>query len=145
MDRIVHGVARVWHDWVTFTFTFRLVIAFLPRSKHLLTSWPQSPSAVILEPKKIKSVTAAIVSPSICHEVMGLDSMISVFECRVSSQLFHSPLPLSSRGSLVLLLFLPRGWCHLHIWDYWYFSWQSWFQLVLHPAWDFSWYTLHRS
>ena len=46
----------------------RLVMAFLPRSKHLLTSWLQSPSAVILEPKKIKSVT---VSPSICHEVMG--------------------------------------------------------------------------
>ena len=51
---------------------FRLVIAFLPRSKHLLISWLQSPSAVILEPKKIKSVT---VSPSICHEVMGLDAM----------------------------------------------------------------------
>ena len=50
----------------------RLVIAFLPRSKHLLMSWLQSPSAVILEPKKIKSVTVSIVSPSICHEVMGL-------------------------------------------------------------------------
>ena len=49
----------------------RLVIAFLPRSKHLLISWLQSPSAVILEPKKIKSVTVSIVSPSICHEVMG--------------------------------------------------------------------------
>ena len=49
----------------------RLVIAFLPRSKHLLISWLQSPSAVILEPKKIKSVTDSIVSPSICHEVMA--------------------------------------------------------------------------
>ena len=49
----------------------RLVIAFLPRSKHLLISWLQSPSAVILEPKKIKSVTNSIVSPSICHEVMA--------------------------------------------------------------------------
>ena len=48
----------------------RLVIAFLPRSKHLLISWPHSPSAVILEPKKIKSVSVSIVSPSICHEVM---------------------------------------------------------------------------
>ena len=57
----------------------RLVIASLPRSKHLLTSWPQSPSVVILEPKKMKSVTASIVSPSICHEVMGLDAMILVF------------------------------------------------------------------
>ena len=55
------------------------VIAFLPRSKHLLISWLQSPSAVILEPKKIKFVTISIVSPSICHEVMGLDAMILVF------------------------------------------------------------------
>ena len=57
----------------------RLVIAFLPRSKCLLISWLKSPSAVILEPKKIKSVTVSIVSPSICHEVMGLDAMILVF------------------------------------------------------------------
>ena len=57
----------------------RLVIAFLPRSKGLLISWLQSPSAVILEPKKIKSLTVSIVSPSICHEVMGLDAMMSVF------------------------------------------------------------------
>ena len=57
----------------------RLVIAFLPRSKHLLISWLSSPSAVILEPKKIKSVTVSIVSPSICHEVMGRDAMILVF------------------------------------------------------------------
>ena len=55
------------------------VIAFLPRSKHLLISWLQSPSAVILEPKKIKSVTVSIASPSICHEVMGPDAMIFVF------------------------------------------------------------------
>ena len=52
----------------------RLVIAFLPRSKHLLISWLQSPSAVILEPKKIKSVTVSIVSPFTGHEVMGLDA-----------------------------------------------------------------------
>ena len=57
----------------------RLVIAFLPRSKRLLISWLQSPSAVILEPKKVKSVTVSTVSPSICHEVMGLDAMILVF------------------------------------------------------------------
>ena len=57
----------------------RLVIVFLPRSKHLLISWLQSPSAVILEPKKIKSVTVLIVSPSICHEVMGRDAIILVF------------------------------------------------------------------
>ena len=59
-----------------FNMLSRLVIAFLPRSKRLLILWPQSPSAVILEPPKIKSVTVSIVSPSICHEVMGLDAMI---------------------------------------------------------------------
>ena len=57
----------------------RFVIAFLPRSKHLLILWLQSPSAVILEPLKIKSVMVSIVSPSICHEVMGPDVMILVF------------------------------------------------------------------
>ena len=57
----------------------RLVITFLPRSKHLLISWLQSPFAVILEPSKIKSATVSTVSPSICHEVMGLDAMIFVF------------------------------------------------------------------
>ena len=59
----------------------RLVITFLPRSKHLLLSWLQSPSAVILEPRKIKSATVSTVSPSICHEVMGPDAVIFVFEC----------------------------------------------------------------
>ena len=61
----------------------RLVIAFLPRSKCLLISWLQSPSAVIWEPRKIKSATVSIVSPPICHEVMGPDAMILVFfpEC----------------------------------------------------------------
>ena len=57
----------------------RLVIAFLPRSKHLLISWLQSPSAVILEPKKIKYLTVSIVSPSICHEVMEQYVMILAF------------------------------------------------------------------
>ena len=62
-----------------FNMLSRLVIAFLPRSKHLLISWLQSPSAVILEPKKIRSVTVSIVSPSICHEVMRPDAMVLVF------------------------------------------------------------------
>ena len=57
----------------------RLVIVFLPKSKSLSISWLQSPSAVILEPKKKKSVTVSIVFPSICHEVMGPDAMILVF------------------------------------------------------------------
>ena len=61
-----------------FNMLFRLIIAFLPRSKHVLISWLQSPSAVIWEPKKIKSVTVSSVSPSICHEVMGPGAMIFV-------------------------------------------------------------------
>ena len=57
----------------------RLVITFIPRSKCLLISWLQSPSVVILEPPKIKPLTVSIVSPIICHEVMGTDAMILVF------------------------------------------------------------------
>ena len=57
----------------------RFVIVFLPRSKRFLISWLQSSPAVILEPKKVKSLTVSIVSPSICHEVMGLDAIISIF------------------------------------------------------------------
>ena len=62
-----------------FNMLSRLVMTFLPRNKCLLNSWSQSPSAVILEPKKIKSLTVSIVSASICHEVMGPDAMIFVF------------------------------------------------------------------
>ena len=62
-----------------FNMLSRLVIAFLPRSKRLLISWLQSPSAVILEPPKIKAVTISIVSPTICHEVMEPDAMILAF------------------------------------------------------------------
>ena len=107
-----------------FNILSRLVIAFLKRSKCLLISWLQSPSAVILEPKKIKTVTISIVSPSTCHEVMRPDAMILVFWMLSLKPAFHSPLSLSSRGSLVPLYLLPYGWCHLHIWGYWYLSWQ---------------------
>ena len=62
-----------------FNMLSRLVITFLPRSKRLLISWLQSPSIVILEPRKIKSETVSSVSPSISHEVMGPDAMIFVF------------------------------------------------------------------
>ena len=77
-----------------FKMLSRFVIAFLPRSKYLLISWLQSPSAVIFEPKKIKSVTVFIVSPSICHEVMGLDTMILHFWILNFKPAFHSPLSL---------------------------------------------------
>ena len=62
-----------------FNMLFRLAITFLSRSKHLLISWLQSPSSVILEPPKVKSATVSTVSPSICYEMMGLDAKILVF------------------------------------------------------------------
>ena len=101
----------------------RLIIDFLPRSKHLLITWLQSQSAVNLEPKKIKSLTVSIVSPPICHEVMGLDAMILVF-CMLSfkptfslssftfiKRLFSSSslsaIRVVSSAYLRLLIFLP--------------------------------------
>ena len=82
-----------------FSMLSRLVITFLPRSKCLFISWLQSPSAVILEPPKIKSVS--IVSPSIFYEVMGPDAVILVFWMLGFKPTFHCPLSLSSRGSLI--------------------------------------------
>ena len=137
---------RVRHNWSDLAAAAaRLVILFLPRIKHLLISWLQSPFAVILEPKKIKSVTVSIVSPSICHEVMGPDAMILVFW----------RLSFKPASSLLTFTFIKRlfsssslsaiRWCYLHIWVYWYFSQQSLFQLVFHPALYFTWCSLHIS
>ena len=64
-----------------FNMLSSFIIAFLPRSKRLLIFWLQLPSAAILEPKKIKSVTVSTFSPSLCHEVIGPDAEILVFEC----------------------------------------------------------------
>ena len=127
---------------VLFNTLSRFIIAFLPRSKHLLISWLRSPSANILEPKKIKSVTVFHLFAMKWWDQMPRSYF---FECWVLSQLFHSPLSSSSKGSLVPLCFLPLGWCHLLIWDCWYFSWQSWLQLVFHPAWCFIRCTQHKS
>ena len=88
-----------------FNMLSRLVIAFLPRSKHLLISCLQSPCAVILEPKQIKHDTVSIVSPSISHEVMGPDATILLFWMLDFKPTFS--LSLSLKGSLVLLCFLP--------------------------------------
>ena len=123
----------------------RFVTAFLPRSKCLLISRLQSPSAVILELKKIKSVIASTFSPSICHEVMGpgchnLSFLMLSFKPAFSL----SPFTLI-KGSLVSPHFLALEWCYLHIWGCWYFSWKSWFQLIVHPAQHFTWCTLYRS
>ena len=81
-----------------FNMLSMLVITFLSSSKHLLILWRQSPSAVILEPQKIKSDTVSTVSPSICHEVMGPDAMILVFSMLSFKPTFHSPLSLSSEA-----------------------------------------------
>ena len=126
-----------------FNMLFMLVIVFLSRSKRLLILWLQSPSAVIMEPKNIKSVTDSIVSPSICHEVMAPDVMICVFwmfrfqpAFSLSSFTFIKRLFSSSLSAIRVVL------C---IWGYWYFSQQSWFQAVLHLVQHFSWCTLHIS
>ena len=118
-----------------FKMLSRFVIAFLPRSKHLLISWLKSPSTVILEPKKIKSVTASTFPPSICHEMMGLDAMILIFlMLSFKPTFFHSPLSPSSKGSFFLFTLCYRVVSDLHIWGCWYFSQQSWFQFVIHSA-----------
>ena len=83
-----------------FNMLSRLVITFLSRSKCLLISWLQLPSAVILEPKKIKSVTVSIVSPLFAMKWWDQMPWSLFFECWVLSQPFHSPLPLSSRGKI---------------------------------------------
>ena len=87
------------------TWLLKKTIALLPRSKHLLISWLQSPSSVILEPPKI--VSHCFVSPSVCPEVMGPDAVILVFWMLSFKPTFLSPLSLLSRGYLVLLCFLP--------------------------------------
>ena len=138
-------VDKVMLCHMLFNMLSRFVITFLPRSKRLLILWLQSPSAVILEPPKIKSATVSIVSPSICHEMIGPDAMILVFWMLSFKPTFSLPSCTFIKGSLVLLHFLPWRWCHLHIWGCWYFSQQSWFQLALFPAQRFVWCTLHIS
>ena len=133
----------------------RFVIAILTKSKYRLIFWLQSLSAMILEPKKIKSVTVFTFfhlylpwSDIRCHNHSFLNVVPSVLN--VLSQLFHCPLsPWSllkkEKVSLVPLRFMPWVWYHLYIWGCWYFFPQSWFQLVLHPVQHFSWSTLHIS
>ena len=147
----IHGVAksRTWlSDWtelnwigkttaltrqtfvckvmsLLFNMLSRLVITFLPRSKRLLISWLQSPSAVTLESKKIKSDTLSIVPSSTCCEMMGPDAMILAFWMLSFKPAFSlSSFTFSKRLFSSSLLSPVRV---MHIWDYWYFSWQSWF------------------
>ena len=146
----------------------RFVIAFFPRSKCLLISWLQSLSAVIFGAQENKIYHCYHFFPiylpwsvgTRCHDLsfftlsvyffFNLNLFILIQEawgwCTgmilgfwmlnfKPAFPFSSP---SSRGSLITLLFLPLGWYHLHIWGCWYFSWQSWCQLVIHPAWHFA-------
>ena len=108
-----------------FIMLSRLIIAFLPKSKHLLISWLQSQSAVILEPKRIKFLTVSTVSPTICHKVMGLDAMILVFwmlsfkpAFSLSSFSLIERLFSSSSLSALRVLSSAEGYQRLF---YWYF------------------------
>ena len=126
-----------------FNMLSRFIISFLPMSKRLLISWLQSLSAVILEPKKIVLSLFPLLPHQFALKWWDRMPWSSFTECWILSQFFHSPLSLPSKGSLVPLRILPLGWFHLHIWGYWYFSLQSWFQHVLHPARYFALCTLH--
>ena len=124
-----------------FNMLYRFVIAFLPRGKCLLISCLQSPYTMILEPKNIKSVTVSIDSLYICHEVMGPDAMTFVFW-----MLSFKPAFSNSSLTFIKRLFSSLlSAIRVHIWGYWYSSWQSWFHLELYPGQHFSWCTLHIS
>ena len=121
-----------------FNMLSRLVIVFLPRSKCLLISWLQSPFVVISEPPKIKSVTVSIVFRSICHEVIGLDAMVLAywmlsFKPVFSLSSFALIKRLFSSSSLSAIGVVSSAYLRLLI-----FLLQSWFQLVIHPAWHFA-------
>ena len=127
-----------------FNLLYRLVIAFLPRSKHLLISWLQSPSAVILEPKKIKShyfhcfpIYLPWSDGIGCHD---LTFWMLSFKLTFSLSTFTFIKRLFSSSSLSAIRVVSSAYLR-----YWYFSRQSWFQLVLLPAQHFSWCTLHVS
>ena len=101
----------------------RLLITFLPRSKCLLISWLQSPSAVILEPRKIKSATVSTVSPSICHEAMGPDAMVLVFwmlSFKISSNIFSGTFffPSSETPIIGMLVYLMLSQMSLSVFSF---------------------------
>ena len=126
-----------------FNMLSRLVITFLPRSKCLLISWLSHYLQWFWKPPKIKSAIVSIVSPSICHEVMGRNAMILVFwmlsfKPTFSLSSFTFIKRLFSSSSLSATRVVSSEYL-----SYWYFSWKSWFQLVLHPVQRFSWRTLH--
>ena len=106
--------------YLPFNMLSRFIITFLPRSKCLLISWLKSPFTVILEPRKIKSVTVSILFFPHLFGMMGCHDLS--FWMLSFKPLSHSPVSPSSGGSLGPVCFLPLGWRHLYIWGYWYFS-----------------------
>ena len=88
--------------------------------------------------EKIESVTVSIFLLCICHEVMGPDAMVFVFWMLSFKPAFSLSFTIIKRLFSSSLCFLALGCCHLHIWGCWYFSRQSWFKLVLHPAWCYT-------
>jgi len=117
-------------DVLLFNMLSRFVIAFPTRNNHVLISWLQSPSIVILEPRKIKPVTIFIFYPSICPKVVGPDAVILFFWILSFKPTFSlSSFTLIQRLFDSSLLSVLRGGYHLHIWGCCCFSWKSWFQL----------------
>ena len=112
-----------------FNMLSRPVITFLPRSKHLLISWLQSPSTVILEPQKIKSATVSTVSPSICHDVMGLDAMILV-----SWMLSFKPTFSLSSFNFIKRLFSSSSLYAVRVVSSAYLRWLIFLPAILIPA-----------
>jgi len=120
----------------------RLVTAFLSRSKYLLISWLQPPSAITLDPKKIKSVSVSIVSPSVRHEVVGLDVMIFIFwmlSFKPAFSLYFTFIKRLFSSSLLSVIRVVSS----YVWNCCYFSQQSWCQFVAQPSRRFAWCTLY--
>ena len=123
----------------------RFVIVFLSRSKCLLILWLQSPSTVILKPKKIRSDTVSTFPSSICHEVIGPKAIIFIFWMLSFKPAFSLSSFILIKRLFIPLHFLTLECYHQRIWGCWYFSQHSWLQLVVYPAWHFAWCTLYRN
>ena len=131
--------------FLLFNMLSMFIIAFLPWSKHPLISWLQSLSTVILEPKKVKSVTASTFPPLFAIKWWDQMPQSYFFECWILSQIFYSHSfifikRLFSSSSLSDIRLVSSAYLRC-----WYFSQQSWFQFVSYPAHHFTWHTLYRS
>ena len=139
-SHIIHGY------WKNYTFGYRDLcwqsnVSAFQYTAYIFHSFPSKEQASFnflaavtvhsdFGAQENKSVAIPLVSLSICHEVMGLDAIIFIFWMLSFKPAFSLSSFTFIKRLFSSLCFLPLGWCHLHIWDYWYFSW---FQLVLHP------------